>query len=137
MYRTLLVPTDGSDGANRAVEHALDLAEHYGATVHAMFVVDSTRYGDTALSTTALVTEEVADEGEELLRDIADRGENMGVDVVTRCCHGRPAEEILGYASEVDADLVVLGYSGQRHDTHLGSTVDRVARACERPVLLA
>jgi len=39
MYEHILVPTDGSDVAEAAVDHALDL-EKYDAEVHALYVVD-------------------------------------------------------------------------------------------------
>ncbi|MFL9709025.1 universal stress protein, partial [Aeromonas veronii] len=41
MYETILVPTDGSEVAETAVNHALDLAETYDATVHTIYVVDT------------------------------------------------------------------------------------------------
>lgn len=137
MYDTVLVPYDGSDGANRAVEHAFDLAEQYGATVHALFVVDTHRYGEPALSTTELVVDEVTEEGQEMLNRLAERADNEGIEMVTRCCHGHPHTEILDYADEVDADLVLMGYQGQSNRNHLGSTVDRVVRSGQRPVLIA
>lgn len=42
MYERLLVPTDGSAHSDPAVEHAMDLAEQFGATIHTLFVVDQT-----------------------------------------------------------------------------------------------
>ena len=41
MYDRILVPTDGSEPAAAAVRHALDLADRYDATLHALFVVDT------------------------------------------------------------------------------------------------
>ncbi len=40
MYDTLLVPTDGSEHAERAAEHALSLSRAFDATVHFLAVVD-------------------------------------------------------------------------------------------------
>lgn len=48
MYENVLIPTDGSDGTKEAIEHGLELAETYGATVHALYVVEpiyATDYG--------------------------------------------------------------------------------------------
>jgi nucleotide-binding universal stress UspA family protein len=137
IYDTLLVPYDGSDGANRAVEHAFDLAEHYGATVHALFVVDTHRYGEPALSTTELVVNEITAEGTDMLQRLAERADNEDIEMATECCHGHPYAEILDYADEIDADLVVMGYEGQSHQEHIGSTVERVVRSGRRPVLIA
>lgn len=137
MYDTILVPTDGSDGANRAVEHALDLADRYGATLYAIYVVDTSRYGEPSLSSTELVLDELEDFGTDLLGTVADRADTAGVETVTRVRHGTPDEEILDYADEVDADVVVLGFQGhsQRHAANIGSVARRVSRRSSRPVL--
>lgn len=136
MYDSILVPTDGSDGANRAVEHALDLAEHYGATVHGLYVVDTRKYGEPALSSVDLVIEQLEDRGHELLDELADRADNRGITVEKRVCHGVPHEEIDAYGDTVNADLIVLGYQGQTHRNKMGSVVERVARMGGRPTLI-
>jgi len=63
MYDTVLVGTDGSASANRAVTHALDEAEQHDAALHAIFVVDTGRYAEPALSSSELVTDEIEDWG--------------------------------------------------------------------------
>lgn len=138
MYDTILVPTDGSDGANRAVRHAVELAERFGATLHAMYVVDTRRYGEPGLSSTELVINDLEAEGESLLSDVTERAERHGVETVTRCCHGVPSEEIVAHADGVDADVIVVGYQGQTHARpgHIGSVVERVVRNAGRPVFV-
>jgi nucleotide-binding universal stress UspA family protein len=138
MYGTILVGTDGSASANRAVVHALEQAEQSGGTLHAIFVVDTTQYHEPALSSLELVTDDVEGWGQEQLSEVAERGAELGVDVVTRCCHGKPSVEIVAYADEVDADLVVLGYQGQSHTEtdQIGSVASRVVRSAGRPVMV-
>lgn len=138
MFETILVATDGSETAEEAVECAFGLAEQYGATLHAVFVVDTRLYGEPALSSTELVVEEVEDRGNTLLEQLAERAAGRGIDVTTRCCHGNPSEEIVGYGKSIDADLLVLGYKGQTYRTsdHVGSVAERVVRATDRSVLL-
>jgi len=41
-YERHLVPTDGSEPSETALEHAVDIAAQYGATVDTLFVVDRT-----------------------------------------------------------------------------------------------
>jgi nucleotide-binding universal stress UspA family protein len=139
MYDTILVPTDGSDPANRAVEHGLELAERFGATLHGLYVVDTRRYGEPALSSAEIVLQELEEDGTALVSKIAERGDNRGVAVETRVCHGAPHEEIITYADDIDADLVVLGYQGHSHsiEGHMGSVADRVTQRAGRPVLTA
>jgi nucleotide-binding universal stress UspA family protein len=138
MYDSILVGTDGSGPANRAVVHALDLAELTDATLHAIFVVDTSRYREPALSSMELVTDSVEDWGHEQLTEVVERAEDLDVDVVTRSCHGKPNAEIIGYADEIDADLVVLGYQGQSQTDpeHIGSVTDRVIQNIGRPVMI-
>lgn len=74
-----------------------------------------------------LVVEEVEDYGQALLNELAERGDNEGIEVVTRCCHGIPQEEIVAYADEIDADLIIVGYQGQSHRNRIGSVHESVA----------
>jgi nucleotide-binding universal stress UspA family protein len=138
MYDVILVGTDGSGPANRAVTHALEQAECNDAELHAIFVVDTGRYGEPALSSTELVVDSVQDWGQQQLDEVVERAVDLDVGVVTRCCHGDPHTEIIGYADNVDADVIILGYQGQAHEEsdHLGSVTDRVARNAGGPVLV-
>ncbi|MDG5818850.1 universal stress protein [Natronococcus sp. A-GB7] len=45
MYTDILYPTDGSAGASAAFDHALELGEQYGATVHVLHAVNSDYVG--------------------------------------------------------------------------------------------
>lgn len=135
MYETILLPTDGSEGSDRAEATALDLAEQFGADLHAMHVIDTRVFREPALSSIELPTHEAEERAMALLRDIAEVGDTRGIEVTSHCCHGVPHEEILAYAEEVDADLIVMGYQGQTHSKKMGSVVDRVLRDTERQVL--
>jgi nucleotide-binding universal stress UspA family protein len=135
MYETILLPTDGSEGSERAEETALDLAEQFGAELHAMHVIDTRHMSEPALSAMELVTDEAESRAMGLLKDVVDAGESRGLNVTSRCCHGVPQEEIISYAEDVDADLIVMGYQGHTHETKMGSVVDRVLHATDRQVL--
>ena len=139
MYDTILVPTDGSDPANRAVEHGLELAERFGSSLHTMYVVDTSRYGEPALSSAEIVLHELEEDGNRLVTEVADRADNLAIDVETRVCHGRPHQEIIEYADEINADLIIMGYQGHSHEMkgHMGSVADRVTQSAGRPVLTA
>ena len=139
MYDTILVPTDGSDPANRAVEHALALADHYDSRLDGLYCVETHRYGEPALSSAEIVLNDLEERGQALLNDLADRADNDGIDVSTCLCHGRPWEAVRSRADTVDADLIVIGYQGQSHERggKIGSTAERVVRSADRPVLTA
>jgi nucleotide-binding universal stress UspA family protein len=132
MYETILVATDGSDSANRAIEDALDLASTFGADLYAISVVDTRRYGDSMLSGSSRVLSELRDHATELLEDIESQ---TNTDVTTELRRGRPDEEIGDYAAAIDADLIVLGNRGLGAGGEIGSNAERVLRRVDRPVL--
>lgn len=136
MYDTILVPIDGSDGSNRAVEHALELGQRYDAALFAIYVVDTRLYGEPGLSSTELVIDEIEDRGQEFLAEFAERADDESIPVETRCCHGNPHREIVAYADEIDADVIVIGFQGHTHKRagNIGSVAERVIRYGDRPV---
>lgn len=139
MYDTILVPTDGSDPANRAVEHALTLADRYGADLHAMYCVETHRYGEPALSSAEIVLDTLEDRGAMMLEEIGDRADNAGIECNWTMCHGQPWEKVNEKAAELDADLIVIGHQGRSHERtdRIGSVAERIVRTADRPVLTA
>ncbi|WP_255194778.1 universal stress protein [Halorarius litoreus] len=134
MYERILIAIDDSPGAERAIEHALDVADDEAAEVYALHVVDTRSFGEPALSTAELVVDEAEDEGHRLLETFADRAASSGVPVTTRCVHGVPHEEILTYAAEIDADLIVLGYESKNRQRYIGSTTRAIVDTSDRAV---
>ncbi|WP_248515756.1 universal stress protein [Salinarchaeum laminariae] len=138
MYETILLATDGSGSATRAVTHALELAQQTSAELHALYVVDTERFAEPALSSAELATNEIEAWGQEQLDEVAHRAESLGIDVLTRCSHGRPSDEIVEYGDAIDADMIVVGYQGHSHSdpSHLGRVTDRVVSNAGRPVFV-
>jgi nucleotide-binding universal stress UspA family protein len=134
MYHNVLVPTDGSEAADRAVTRALELAEAFDATVHALYVVEP-------LQTTEFDAGNVYDmlraEGERATEAIAERGREAGLPVETAVEVGVPHRTILEYADEHGVDLVVMGTHGRTGLNRylLGSVTEKVVRLSDVPVL--
>jgi nucleotide-binding universal stress UspA family protein len=133
MFNTVVVATDGSNSADRAVTMALDLAERFDAAVHALSVVDT---GDVA-GTPEDVREELRTSLErsctEAVQTVAER--HGGIE--TAVSEGDPVDEILGYARDVDADLVAAGTRGRHGEGRfvLGSVAEDLVRRAPMPVL--
>ena len=89
MYTDVLIPTDGSQGAQAAIEHGLEIAQQSEATVHALYVVD------TRVSRSGPLLEPLRQEGREAVRDVEVAGAQTGLDVITEIVEGVPAEVIL------------------------------------------
>jgi nucleotide-binding universal stress UspA family protein len=137
MYDTLLVPTDGSEHAERAAEHALSVARLFDATVHLVNVVDVQDAGGlfSAGGVDKEFIERLEDEARETISEVEDLAEPDD-DVRTAVVRGKPSEGILDYADENDADLVFMGTHGRtglnRYVT--GSVTERVVRLSDVPV---
>jgi len=136
MYDRILVPTDGSPAAEAAVEQAVSLARQYGATIHALYVVDSSAYS-TLEAGAEVVIDSLETEGERAVEEIATAAEEAGVDVTTAVTTGTAYRGILSYADEHGVDLIVMGTHGRRGiDRYLlGSVTERVVRTADVPVL--
>ncbi|WP_418286371.1 universal stress protein [Halorubrum sp. DTA46] len=139
MYDDVLVPTDGSEAVDRALDHALRLASDHDATIHALYVVD--RRIATANSG-ELHDEIVADlesQGEAAVAAVAARAEADGLSVETHVVSGTPDTEIVSYADERGIDVIVMspeGKSPRERIQSLGSVSDRVADDATVPVFL-
>ncbi|RDI72559.1 universal stress protein [Halopelagius longus] len=146
MYEHILVPTDGSETAQQAVEQAVDLASKYGATIHALYVID------VDAASYSLGTEQVnrirrgnLDEMPEVKADakeatgyVADAAAERDVAVEEHVTTGEPTRAIRKFIDENDIDLVVMGSHGRSGLSRvvLGSVAEKVLRRTRLPVLV-
>jgi nucleotide-binding universal stress UspA family protein len=133
MFDTVVVATDGSASAERAVTVALDLAARFEATVHALSVIDQGNIEGTPEDVREDLREALEATCTEAVAAVREEGGN----VETAVREGDPEDEIVAYARDIDADLVALGTRG-RHGEHrfvLGSVAEAVVRTCPQPVL--
>jgi nucleotide-binding universal stress UspA family protein len=135
-YEEILVPTDGSEAASAAVQHGLAIAQHTGARVHAVNVVDADAVAAGEEPPAGLETA-LEEEGRRATEAIADRARRSGLDAVAETRTGTPAKALLAYVEESDIDLVGMGTTGRTGLNRylLGSTTERIVRHADVPVL--
>ena len=136
MHDHILLPTDGSAGMARVIDHALWTAQTHDATLHALYVVDSGSVAGVPMdSTWHDLSATLEREGERALDEVARRvGEAAPLERTIR--EGRPSGEIVAYAEERDVDLVVMGTHGRGGLDRLllGSVAEHVVRRASVPV---
>ena len=135
VFDRILLPTDGSDAGNRAVDQAVGLAAETGAALHLLFVVEDIPYAPEMVDDT--VEAQIREVGEATLADIQERAGAAGVEVTEAIRDGAPHEAILEYADEENVDAVVMATHGRSGlDRYLlGSVTERVVRTADVPVL--
>ncbi|WP_332897365.1 universal stress protein [Haladaptatus sp. CMSO5] len=146
MYENILIPTDGSDTANVAVAHAVDLAATYGARLHALYVVDidavnfglGTEQVDRITQGNFGEMTELQEKADKATGAVAAAAADHDVEVHEEVRVGAPHDVIAGYADSKDIDLVVMGSHGRSGVKRalLGSVTERVLRTTHRPVLV-
>jgi len=137
MYDTVVVATDGSTSVERAVTVAADLAHRFEADLHALYVVDERAFADAPAAMEGDLRAAVEERGDRALADVEDRVATVDGSVTTAVREGRPAEEIVAHAREVDADVVATGTRGRHGEGRfvLGSVAEAVVRTAPMPVL--
>jgi nucleotide-binding universal stress UspA family protein len=111
MDRPIVVGTDGSESATKALLEAMRLAKALGEPLHIVsaYKKSSVRAevpGEFAGSVSSL------DQVEAVLADAASRARSAGLEVTTHPVEGDPATAMVDVAVAVDADMVVVGNRG-------------------------
>ena len=119
-YRTVLVGTDGSDTASRAVRRAAEIAAATGSRLVIAFVGDAVA-------------------GPEILERASAVAAGLDAAVETRMATGDPADALLGMAGAEHADLIVVGNKGMAGAQRflLGSVPNKVSHRAQCDVLIA
>jgi len=145
MYKRILVATDGSDLSQKAVEHALSLADLTGAEVIALKVVP--RYPQTyfeggvtlAAAEVARIEKQWQAEAMEAVNAVKAAGQLMEVRVKPVTAKGDLiSEAIIATAKKHKCDLIVMASHGRRGIKRLllGSETQQVLTHSHTPVLV-
>jgi len=147
VYRTIVVGTDGSSTADKAVDVAGELARACGAVVHVVTayppvrsaVLASVGASSGGLAAPAWLGDDERVAAEEVVRRAGERLAQLGVSANTVARLGEPADALLAIAEEIGADLVVVGNRGMTGVRRylLGSVADRVAHHAHCSVHIA
>ena len=147
MHKHILVPTDGSETAQRGVDYALALARDLGAKVTVLTITDPySRVGMTAGKSwrrSDLDTDEFnrrqKGAADKVLNKVKGDAVKMGVYVaLVHVSEARPAEAILHTAGARGAHLIVIGSHGRRGVNRLllGSQTAEVLAHAAIPALV-
>ncbi len=143
MYTNILIPTDGSELAGKAVQHGITLAKRIGAkaTVLTVLAPFHTLTTDTQMieDTPASYKTRMQEHTETTLGAVAKAAKAAGVACETvKVEHEHPYQAIVDTAESKGCDLIVMASHG-RHGIAaivLGSETVKVLTHCKIPVLV-
>ena len=124
MFKTIVVGTDGSDTAERAVNRAAELAALTGADLHLVSAYRQApvRVGDGSVAEAA---------------DWSVGGDYKGISIDEHAPKGDPADAIVAVAVRENADLIVLGSKGMHGKGRLlGSVPNKVSHQAPCDLLI-
>ena len=132
----ILVPTDFSKGAERALIRALNLPFQRGATLHIVHVMDESLSEVSRQKAHAAAT--VAVKAKLSRAKALAKSLNLKVTINGKVVPGRPFEEIVRQSRFLGAEIIVIGRHGRRplRDMFIGSTAERVIKYGDLPVLV-
>ena len=140
MYKKILVPLDGSELAEKALDHAEKLAEAFDAEIILFQVVPfMTIYGTPELMTPFILDEKQKEEAESYLINLSGDLKKRGFKVTAKVKTGQHvAGEIIDFAKGRGVDLIVMCTHGHSGITLwvLGSVARKVLTRAETPILL-
>ena len=140
-FRTILVPTDFSSDADAALETAIGLAEKFDSRI----VVVHAYHIDLAIASPVVGSgtlpqgywDELREQATAHAANVSQRASDRGIEASSIAVAGTPSAAIVEQASQVGADLIVMGtrgLSGLKH-VMLGSVAERVVRTASCPVM--
>ena len=135
-HTDILVPTDGSEGSEAAIDPAVDVASTYDARLHALSVIDTMAMGVDVRS--GAILEALEESAQSAVQTIEEQATQASVSAVeTAIEHGNPYRGIRSYVEEHDIDLVVMGTQGRSGIERylLGSVAEKTVRTSPVPVM--
>jgi nucleotide-binding universal stress UspA family protein len=146
MFQNILVATDGSDHAKKAAEYAVELAKRHEGKVIALYIADVGRYFEPIEGMGFNIEDKIIDgvknaikiEGENATGQVEELAKKHGVQIDKKIVEGHPAEDILKFAEDTKADVIVIGSIGIKgvRKFLLGSVTEKVIRNSRVPVLV-
>jgi nucleotide-binding universal stress UspA family protein len=143
MFSSIVVGTDGSETASKAVLQAAELARQVGASVSLVSAYEPVS-GNRLREERREVPKDLEwmvnprEDVEATLKEAAEKLEGAGVKVDTFAREGDAADAILDVAEETNADLIVVGNKGMTGTKRflLGSVPNKVSHHAPCSVLI-
>lgn len=137
-YEKIMIATDGSINAKKAIEAGIEFARLTGAKLYAVYVIASAGYSPRDFGWEESLREFLEAEAKKAVTFVEDTGKTAGISVEPVILEGHPADKILEFAEQEGVDLIVMGTLGRTGLERflLGSVAEKVVRHSRIPVMV-
>lgn len=137
-YKRIMVATDGSKPARKAIETGIDIAKLSGAKIYAVYVVVPTTHSARDFGWEKAAMEHFRNEGKRATGFVEETAKAAGIEVESVLLEGHPADEIVKFAEQNDIEMIAMGTLGKTGLDRflLGSVAENVVRHSKIPVLV-
>lgn len=136
--KNILTPTDFSNTANLAIEHAAFLARRCKANLYLLHVIKESEFLFSKQDIFAKGLKEMETcASEEIFTLAAELKRKYSINIVTILCKGNPSVEIMKAVNDHQIDLVIMGTHGASgfNEYFIGSNAHKTIKLCPCPVL--
>ncbi len=141
MPKTILVGLDDSNNSQRAIEFVQRFVDD-DTVIALVHVIEWSRFSFSTVEENALRhkrrEEELQRAHEVVLKPVAERLQSENIAVECHARHGQVAEVLNQLATQLDADMIVVGRRGQSALTRklFGSTTASLVQIADKPVVV-
>ena len=137
MFRKIIIGSDGSEGAARALSAAINLAKMHNADLHMVSVEELPQF---PASVGEVIEEKVAANHffENVITRAKAQAQAQGVKLTTHVVSGHAVKTIVEFIESEHADLLVIGFMGHSalYNRLIGSTTDRLVELASCTVMV-
>jgi nucleotide-binding universal stress UspA family protein len=135
--KSILVATDFTESADKALEHGIAIASHYQATLYVVYVVSSLAFTIAGPDVVELAAEASKRDIDGFVHELVESGRLNGVNVRPVVLKGNVDEEVESFARAHRVDLIVASTHGRCGIDRLffGSVAQMISKRSCCPVL--
>lgn len=145
--KNILVPTDFSELADKAIRSAIKIAKNTNTTLHLVHSVEILHVWSELANYKSIETEKhegysyihaVTDKAIEKLQERKSEIEKEGITCIVAVENGKPYESVLNYIEYNNISLVIMGTKGASgvNEVIFGSNAQKIIRNSKCPVLI-
>ena len=112
MFNKILVANDGSEGAKRALQVAVDIAKRYQADLHQLSVEEHLPHYAATVGEVVEAKQEAAQYFRKVISEAELLARAEGIRMISHVLPGHEVETIVTFAKDHAFDMLVIGFMG-------------------------